>query len=593
MATFCIPNAPGVPGLSGQPPTWVPGGAYPQRTELDDPRWRGAYRRNFDDGVVFRAVYDETGGQKSLYLSWNAVFVPELDDTHDVLYLGLRASGGADAMVIRIEAHGAPGSATAGAVDAIDVYEWSSGSWSPRATEPTWIAASARLWMEQLYGPLGTEGSFAVQLVVPITTSGGLFDDAGPEIGDDPDVWYYVTGGGGVGPIELIEVPDLSTTTGDLLGNDFPDPAGWDRLSTIPGDAACPTTGGVALQSSDVGTTNSPVSQILYETDPALPKPTNTFVARPRNYTGSPIAIGDIRARFRIANWGSVADPNADWVDIPGGGLVASGSSIPAIAAGNPPPATNPIQFDWQLGNDDIDDFITGSTPHKCILVELDGPNLTFFNESVYRNMDFVEASRFERAAEISIRGLEPTGGTHRDVYLALERLNMPEVVQPRDGEDVVEIPDYGGREDDQPNVRARAAGAKGLTRTVSRKEALDLAKRGLLPPDVIQTFMPTYRVHVYYDTGRTHDGEPVLRPQATYGYFVEHDGPLVGWSDALQAPPDAELKQLRDRFYQIVVPHNGSTVVSTVIEAREDDKKTPGDVGPGCLTALFRLFRS
>jgi len=597
MATFCIPDSPGVPGLSGQPPYWLPAGPYPTRTELDDPRWRGAYRRNFNGDVAFRATYDVEGGQKSLYLSWNALFVPELNDADDRLYVGFRPGAGGDALVLRIQAHGTPGSETAANVQVIDAFTNTGpgGSWVLVNPEPSWVDQNTRMWMEP---GGGTSGSFAVQMRVPITVAGGVTNAAGPQLGDDPDVWWFVTGGSGVGIIELCESPNLGTTMLDLADDAYPDPADWDRLSTIAGDAACPTTGGVALASTDVGTTNTPNSRILFDPDvPVASRPTNVFFARPRNYTGDPISTGDISARFRIANWGSIADPNAAWVDIPGGGGVASGSNIPAIPSGDPPPASNPISFNWKLNDADIATFITGATTHKCILVEMDGPNLTFFNESVYRNMDFGEASTFKREAEISIAGLKGVDGDgpRRDVYLAIETRNMPAVVKPGEGPGHdVELP--GSGQDGQSGPKDKQAQADpNPTHTVTWKQAHAMAVGGRLSEDVVQTFMPTYRVHVYYDTGRRLDGRVILRPQTYFGYFINHEGDLYGWRQELHASPEAELKEIREGFFRISVPKDKSAQVTTVIEARESGggpENGPGTPPKGCLAALFDLFK-
>jgi hypothetical protein len=582
---FCIPRAQGVPGFSNQPPYWLPGHpTFPENTELDDPRWRGAYRRNINGDVAFRALYHDapphppTGddvivNQRSLYLSWHALFVPDLDDANDLLYVGLQASTGGTAMVIRIQVHSGETAQTAANVHSISVFTSSGGAWSSVA-DPTWIDANTRAWVMP---GAGTTGAFAVQMRIPIGAGGTINHDAGPNLGEAFNLWYALRGHSAAGPIILAEAPFLGTTALNFQQNNYPAAASWDRVSTIAGDPACPTEGGIVLSSLDVGTTNTPASNMLY--DPSVPvasRPVNTFFARPRNYTGASIPAGGISANFRIANWGSIAAPS-QWVAIPGGSSVASAASIPAITPGSPPPATNPISFQWRLDDNDIATFITGATPHKCILVELDGPNLTFFNESVYRNMNFVTASIFRQDAEINIRGLAPISGgaPRRDVFLAIEHLNMPEKVEsdrPREEEVLTPAPDTGERE-------------IGLRR-VSRAEAVADAKRGQVEEELLQRFMPTCRIRVYHDTGERLDGRPVLRPQTYFGYFVEHEGPLVGWRQSLQAPPEAQLQELAPKFYKIVVPNDGVAKVTTVIQAVETDE-TPGGGLPDWLKKL------
>ena len=51
----------------------------------------------------------------------------------------------------------------------------------------------------------------------------------------------------------------------------------------------------------------------------------------------------------------------------------------------------------------------------------------------------------------------------------------------------------------------------------------------------------PTYMIHVFHETDETildDDGrtKPVLRAQTSFGYFVNHSGPLFGWDAELDA---------------------------------------------------------
>src|SRR6185295_7739760 len=104
-----IPLAGGVPGISG-PPDWFnapPTGSF----NLDDVRWNGA-TRIVGLGVggsatgTLRAVQAVDGGQQYIYLSLQASFVQALSDQNDLIYIGLRRTGGTKAMVIRIQVHG-------------------------------------------------------------------------------------------------------------------------------------------------------------------------------------------------------------------------------------------------------------------------------------------------------------------------------------------------------------------------------------------------------------------------------------------------------------------------------------------------------
>jgi opacity protein-like surface antigen len=82
---------------------------------------------------------------------------------------------------------------------------------------------------------------------------------------------------------------------------------------------------------------------------------------------------------------------------------------------------------------------------------------------------------------------------------------------------------------------------------------------------------LPTYKVHVYHDTGRalTLDGvtRPVLGYQTSFGYTVTHQGGLQGWRSSLDG---AGLVELAPDWYRISVPDGGQVPLTTTIEAVE-----------------------
>ena len=55
---------------------------------------------------------------------------------------------------------------------------------------------------------------------------------------------------------------------------------------------------------------------------------------------------------------------------------------------------------------------------------------MRFVHDSARRNMDFVNASTFERSAEIGLKGLAPLPGSPgtRDVYIYVRTLHLPAV---------------------------------------------------------------------------------------------------------------------------------------------------------------------
>jgi hypothetical protein len=182
--------------------------------------------------------------------------------------------------------------------------------------------------------------------------------------------------------------------------------------------------------------------------------------------------------------------------------------------------------------------------------------------------MDFVNASSFERSAEISVRELPPipSGGGNRDVYLYVKTLNMPDSV---DGWKPPEIPPPVP----VPPPSQPDAGADGgiiIERPVPRaRETNEPPRYRQTTYDRVASVYPTYEVHVYHDTGRTRTEEghtyKVLEPQAPFGYFVNHQGSLVGWKHALTGEGFV-LEEISPNFYHAKIPDNGSIKVHTKI---------------------------
>lgn len=442
--TASIPSAMGVPGISG-PPDWLsapPTGIY----RLDDVRWNGAVQRTFgsgaSQGAVFRATQAVVGGQQFIYLSFRAAFVQTLSDQFDMVYLGLQRHGTSDAMVVRIQVHGSgfshsgpppdnnPPSNIAGAQ--ISTRSGAATSWTVQAVPPTWINTNARAWIQSATDvPADPNNRWAIQLRIPANAAGGITADSGPNLGTDFDMWYLIQAATSTGsPVILADYrASGATSAGELILGNYPAPANWDEFLLTTGPAS---DGGVAIRWGDVKVRNA-----LYGEGTKIANGlSNTFVARPRNYRPDVIPAGAINATFRIANWGSVGgDPgvidfaSGVWDYVPGNSEttpVISNADIASLTAGSNPPTTNN-----QLQLSALMNLAAGKSLHQCIYVTLSGTNLTFLNNSIYQNMNFDHTSMLERAAEISIVGLEKFSPRPRDVYLAVEKVNMQRNLPP------------------------------------------------------------------------------------------------------------------------------------------------------------------
>ncbi|HYV13311.1 MAG TPA: hypothetical protein VE980_20575 [Pyrinomonadaceae bacterium] len=621
--TVSIPSAGGVPGASG-PPDWLSGGAG-QDFRLDDVRWRGATKVDFAagaaHGIFFRAIH-AASGQEFIYITLRAGFVPEMNTSRDFIYLGLQRHGTTDAIVIRIQAHDSSFS-NAGPPSAnppvhpftIQVNQSTGGgSFSGNIVgNPNWIDANARVWLQDNTNISDPNFRWAVQIRIPVSAAGGILNTNGPQLSTDFDMWYLIRGSvmGMATILGEYRIDGNNTTAFDLTNGNYPLPSGiWDEFQLTSGPASF---GGVTILGNGQ---NDVVVQNGLGTGTTIQNgAVNTFIARPRNYRapGNDIAAGDIAATFRIANWGSVATAAPwDFVDPAITTPVASTAVIPTLAAAANPPATSPIAQPVTMN------LPAGKSTHQCVLCTLSstGPVMMFLQDSVFRNMNYDHASTLEREAEINTEGIPKDDAPDpRDVYIAIEKVGM-EQNTPGADEGIFLI---------NRMTRAMRRGgplADKLKRvleilrnigqeTKDQKQRLDilvtvLSDAGLTDDELDQVF-PTFRVHVYHDTGERlkENGEekPVLRAQTSFGLYMYHEGPVEGWQTSIQG-----ATRISGNVYQMPVPKDGSGKIKVIVQAvdkgqdriPEDPIREPkgaGETGPGpedrkgCLLALWKLL--
>lgn len=624
----CIPQAFGVPALSGPPQWWSTSGPAPQiNPQLDDPRWVGSLGHGHPtvgaaggagEHVLFRALHDST----ALYLQWMVKRDTSPQAGEDMIHVGFSPGGGGNPnTIIRIVLNiGTQVQATTDFTFEIFTRN-SAGNATGAGATPAWLAGpgnTARVWV--LPNPLVR---WAVALRIPITTTTNL--NNGLQLGTDFRMWYQVTvvepSAGAIAypwPPTAAEITTDPTTLQDV----YPNPASWGQIHLASGgaDPVCAGTAAVTLGVLDIGTTNTPPHRINVDlvNTPVQPR-LNTFFARPVNLTGSVIPANTIKATFRLANWGSQPDWNQVaagvnlWEAIRGGSSVSHSSSIASGAQGN-------LSFTWNVGEpphqQEALDFRSPPTPprkrlHQCMLVELSGP-LTFANTSVYRNMDFQHASVVENEdVEISVAGLQPLPeSSYRAVYLFIERRNMPrkilqtstsrrivlarkklmdQILELRDGDfTTVEWERFIPRLRNIPvssvqkmilQSELRPRNWSGLKDhlgqiPVERLIASEVAIREFRPIPTLDTLVrsvPTFRVHAFYETGQIirikGRNYPVLRAMTSFGYMVGFDESLRGWSFELAADG---IQRIDPRCYRLNVRNGGSARLALRIIADE-----------------------
>jgi hypothetical protein len=683
----CMPQAIGVPGLSGPPdwinPPWNGRAGGNGQDWINDPRWRGSLARGYGAGgpldVNFRAVATGSAGKSSysykLYVSWNVRVVPGESADHHV-YLGLYQE----------TAGGAPETSKGGYV--IDVHLPTTTATTCGASCPTDPATGLAFAPPQAPGATNFTVALYKQGASPgaawqLDTSEAWFTNfskavAVSKYNADAFTWNVAM----VVPVESdvtkglpilnwVDNPNAGGPTNFLMWYDVqtfvaavsPDLATWPRpvapatnaayawssiadpnyprppdptgASTPWGEvqlSSCTATGVSLSVWNQIGTNNPSESQNTID-----PWGKNTFFAKPTNTFGSDIPANGLLTTFRLADWGSVADSNAPWFIIPRSPIDAGGApqnlslfevpNVSKITASSPidvePPLTavNGTVMDmsngmlvktpvtaagqprdaWNLhcaivGRTNTYDIAHGINPpispdpscdatayatpvlplHQCMEVSMSGAGIDFVSDSVATNMNFAKASSFERDAQINIQGLASLGGAARDVYVFLEKRNMPTFPTfgvgsppptPRQPP-----PDTGGGQGDGAGGGAAGGppGAVGVPAAATSTAAASGPVNPKYDPDALQK-MPTYIVHVYHDTGqkRTVNGTTyaVVEPQSSFGYFVQHEGVFFGWDAGIAAStPGLQVTKVGKDFYKLSVPEGGRVIIKTQV---------------------------
>lgn len=569
------------------------------------------------DQVQFRALHHTTGGTTYMYLSWVVKTAPTLSAPVDArTFVGFHQSGGGDDVILefrRTSSSPTTPSSPNSELNSSDIQvrvhqpDGSPNGWS-NTDVSSWVdGAKARMWAAGAGDPSPyTVGSsivnnrmWAIQVRIPLTSGGDPTSQSTPQVPINPsqpfnfwyEAWVPISQQAG-GITDAAQYPFLGNNYITKLNpNDplsplqYPATSNWPqvKLANSATSAGCNTTG-VSLSRSDIGTTNTPRHEFqLRQSDQP-----NTLFAAPMNMIGSTIGQNALAATFRIANWGSqpwtgsLQNPDEVWTEIPSGVGRPNPSPIPSGGKGN-------ITFNWNIDRCTACEFqnyysnntsscnanCTGlptpkRTPHQCLLVELENnaqsASLTFLNQSVYRNMDFVQTSTFRRSATISVQGLRdgeprPEGDGRRvllfeekqNLYLEADSLALDELVLP---------PAVYGQLDVEGRLAAR-----------EEPTMWESAARDTSVVDLVDRQLPTYRVYVYRGTGlEIQEEDPehrvrLLRPQTPFGYYAYHSGPLEGWRTRLSGET---VERLGPRVHQLSVPEDGRVMVQNTIQAVE-----------------------
>jgi hypothetical protein len=574
---LCIPKSIGVPFENNQPPNWLLGAMRQDKT-LDDARWRGTTEQTFNDNgsneAEFRALTDQS--QTFLYLSWQVKLdMDGANNNQDILYVGFvpdpahGGSGPAFIVQLTLQVQGNP----PGTRDWLDRPNFNitptytrtgtgtAATWNTPNPDGnvlgTWLQ-DTRLWASSpTFDPNQPSIPWAFQMKIPLGIPIVKQGANGPTttLGTSFKIWYSFAIAMPT-PLQVKQITWPSNAAHDydvsggitnplVLPNPDAPTAPWGTVTL----GNCPAQG-VSLDFGRVGR--------MDPTDPTVDPTTidlnkaNFFFANPTNNTGGPIPANTIFARFRLANWGSLFT-GAAWDDIPVGHHVANNIGIPALPA---LPAGHPILSQgWTLTQPERDKYKTGGTlnPHQCMLVQLSSDiDITFDSDSTVQNMNFVPASLVTEDAEISLAGLPETADAHRDVYLYVERLNLPSHIESNPCK-------FDQKEDSPLSIEEQRA-------ELNRK----VQEGNFSLKDAAKADMPTYRVHVYHSTGQKLAlggvERDIVHIQPSFGFFLLHDGPLFGWDHRLQG-----AEQIALNYYRLAkIPDGKAAKVTISVEGLE-----------------------
>lgn len=642
----CLAEARGVPHTGNSPPDWLTWVGPPE----DDPGWTGATQTSHGlaaEHANVRAIHD--AGENAVYLSFESR-IGLSASTKGELYFGFDDGANTKVVWIRIN-HTAP-SYTGEAIPCLtgttplpahctsdpdfsyQVFTATSGAVpiaSDAETEAAqWVNDTGRVWTR----PDG----FLVFVKVPLASLGITLSAASPAsfwyqyntrlTADNTYVFSLAKWPFGTGDVNQAGAFLTSPPVAGAVGSD---PWGTLRIGTT--DASCRE--GVRIDRTGLGiahgAASEPLTNQIVGVEAGSPV-SNFFVARPEMSGGGALPV-DLEARFRIADWGSAVEwvsvhtktGGTEWVPLVGTQFASQpwalsvaercAYGIPAAGDLCGPPALN---------------------RHQCVLTELRATagGVVIETDSVYRNTNFVNLSRFSRRATIGATGLSPrTGEATIDYYLYVDRRRMPRAYRaPTNPRREVELRIEALIAEIERDYSPPAKVVEELRRRAERdpKAAAELkrlieAARAAMPPktrtryarlretlksgkvydqvpglgtELIEEIMPSMIVYVTRDSGRDVEvaGEKlrVLDAQSAFGYYPRHDGAIGGW-DAVLAGAD---RLGSSNWYHLQIGPDGSKRVDTRIATRKAGGKgcchtqvAPGDGAGSGLLALLTLI--
>jgi hypothetical protein len=598
VAAVCFPSSGGVPGEGGSgPPNWWSGGSAIVGTAtnrwLDDPRWRGAFSHRVMTNQWFQVVVENTGGTQYLVMSWEDR--ADATGAGDQLYFGIWDDDSATGNIYRLTRDRATATTVAGArwnalpassafhgrifssAGALGSVTWSGTSAGPGPNYPlpTWLTSDARVDVP-CGGGVCDRWAFRIRARIDPAASTTAATPSGIKISNATlpatrnfRFWYEIQDSGAIGTTRYSFPSGLAAASESGATPSFPDPSGW-KQAQLGASSSC--DGDILFNWGDVYVNNVGSNQLDFTS--------NTFHATPKNNVPSAvkpsIQTAALRAKFRIANWGSAGYNSPEWTTAcsgSGSGPVLSGADFDLSC-----PWTGFNACPYRPTSSGCGPLAGTKDRHQCVLAELELPSgsldqFSFSVQSVYQNMNFDVNSTLVRQATIDIKGLGPMpgGAANRDVFLYVQTRNLPAKI----GEDEPPPPADDNGAPVRGNVLPPRQRFKELqlpaTGAIGTKESARIqaaVQAGTMTMEQVEQIMPTYIVYVWHDTGRTlaTAGGPSkeLEAQPSFGLYLAHDGELEGWKHSLTG---AGAVPVGPNLYRFSPPNDSTFPVTITIE--------------------------
>jgi hypothetical protein len=572
-ADVCFHRPSGVPGLPDEPVWFATAGKF-ARPDLNEPRWGAGPLMDFESAIGnagYRLISNAAGDEMTLSLQALA----STGTSPLAIYIGI-APTSTQARAVKLVL---PVSGT-NPIALSNGQSWEyTGSWPTVASVgvPTWVKAAAA-WRSP-----GGGVQWAINLKVSLA-----------DVGVSPGSAYKMFLGISTGGMTHFSTPDSSGSASFVGGTIIPqnfNSAEWAAATAI--NQGCP--GGVVLGPTQLGS-----DFIDPSTSAAMPWRVNTTVGAANSFhatpdysaVGGPIA-GTLKADFRIADWGSVADPAADWPLI-NATPVANNSSGTFSVSCAPATAANVCN-------------VTGShisVPDHCVQVSLSnnaGSTIPITQAAVFRNMIFAPASELRRSARVSLVTTPEFKAKPKDLYLLVQTNNMDPHGETKQFSDVDALDRLrNALEFRAPNPKDSPAPGQEPSKPVpgvpdgkagkAGKAKLAASTNEGVHYPVLSAFQqlseswPTYQVFPYYDAGNTVELEGTVRPRLhamfPFGVFVRHQGVHYGFKHELETEMGVTLEEISPNFYHVKLPA-GTTELALGVHISAEEKPLSQSLQP------------